>query len=71
MGKQATLFLRIWFHLNAFLQFTGNTAAFKTHDALFRKAETQQIDAAVPGNLMINYRKFLVNFGFENQTDAT
>ena len=49
-------------------QFVRNIGTFYAHDAFLRTSIAQQIDAAVPRDLLIHDCKFLVDIGFENNT---
>ena len=51
-------------------QLIGDIRVFKPHDALFRMAEAQKVDAPVPDNFLIEHRKFLMDVRFEHHSNA-
>jgi hypothetical protein len=51
-------------------QFIGDTRVFGPHDALFRAAKAQEVDAPVPDNFLIDHGEFLVDVRFVPHLDA-
>ena len=56
--------------LDASEQLIGDTRIFEPHDALFRTAEAQEVDAPIPNDFLIEHRKFLVDVRFEHHLDT-
>ncbi len=56
--------------LDASEQLIGDNRVFEPHDALFRTAEAQEVDAPIPNDFLIEDRKFLMNVGLEHHLDA-
>jgi hypothetical protein len=57
--------------IQAFQQGIRNVGACDAHDAFLGTSITQQVDAAVPDNLLVHDGKFLVDIGLEDNLDAT
>jgi len=55
---------------HAFHQLVGDVRTFKAHDALFRAPETQQINAPVPYDPLIDDGELLMDAGAEYQTHS-
>jgi hypothetical protein len=64
LGSQLSVFLQTPHQL------VRNFVAFNAHHTLLSAAVTEEVDAAIPNNFLVDNGKFLMDVRFVNQVDA-